>query len=216
MPTLDLAKLYGYAKEAVESIRETRKSAVDDLTNFTERQLEHEIGANLGKDGFVTYYDCLYPPPHNKKRADLLTWRKKTYLKSSGDPCIWIEVKFTDSINDNLSQLTYQKDFDNLALPKKGMWGCPHHKYWVWLYVFKRKSSSVELSTENKSAWLRRMNFGQVIQRLKGQCKRQTLMHKVEEISKNKRIIKEACSIIPSPDPKNPDLAALLIVVRLT
>jgi ribosomal protein S8 len=207
---IGLPEVFKFAEEAVISMLETADSAEDSILNFSERQLEHEIGATLNGEGFVTCYDFCYPD--SNFRADILTYLK---YGLQTDPCIWLEIKFTSYRDDNLSQLDYLKDFEKLAIPKDGMWKCPHRAYWIWLHLFDRKNSSVELPPVHERSWLRDMTIEQITQKLKDNENLTTLCTKVQDISKNNGIKDIVFSIIPAPDPRTKNLAALLLVARL-
>jgi hypothetical protein len=206
---LSLPEIFKFSKEAVMPILETAKYAKDELHNFSERQLEHEIGAIITKKNFVTCYDfCYYSC--KLRRADILTYKKNC----STAPYIWIEVKFTAYQHDNL-RLVYRNDFDKLSIPKAGR----HRAYWIWLYLFERKNSYFD--SPKPRTWLRKMTTQQVLKKLRTIGKstrlRDHLCDKIKEIVDMEKIQDKNIVFSIMPDLgliKSKDSAALLIVAR--
>lgn len=204
---IGLPEVFQFAKKATMPMLETANSAEDEIHNFSERQLEHEIGTILNRKGFVPCYD--FPYPYSKCRADLLTYKKNG---TKTDPCVWLEIKFTSYKVEKL-QLKYKEDFDKLLIPKY-QWGYIHRAYWIWLYLFERNRSSVDLTPITKRTWLRKMTTNQVIQKLKFN---ESLCKKINEIICVEKIKDEniAFSIMPYLGVKeSQDAAALLLVAR--
>lgn len=211
---IDLGEMHSIAKAAVKKMRDIADKAGDSLDNFSECQLEHEIGFALNQRKIITYFDYRYPEnkEKSKPRTDILAWGHGYNLKAKGGHHIWIEIKFTCHTRHNLSQLGWRRDFDKLRQPHYPQWSGRHYAYWIWLYIFDNLQTQLRDKFGEIDSWTNRKDLKQMSELFESKKKPRRLGEILQDISGN--CIEATCSIMPCVTPGQSS-SALLVTAAL-
>jgi len=219
---LDLNRFHHLAKGAVSDMIRLVNRHRRSMTELSERQYVHFLGARiLGLGSWVAFEQKYFSPRGYKSTiADIFACEHP----ESGPEYLWVEVKYsgltdTGRRGNSFGALGWRKDFDHLKAVDNRVDRAQNLCYWTWLYLFNTFQREIAREFGPRRSWSTALPLDQMAQIFhRADSNQLTLDRLLAQIHKVvERLGRQAhSSILPRiSDEKVGDYSALLISARI-